>query len=124
MMSAQHKSYQAIWNGTVVAESDRTVEIEGNQYFPPGSIKPEYFRPSGHTSVCFWKGTASYYTLEVDGRTNRDAAWYYPAPSPAAREIKDHVAFWKGVRILEAGKSEPADQTAPRGLLARILGRT
>ncbi|WAH98176.1 DUF427 domain-containing protein [Arthrobacter sp. MMS18-M83] len=123
-MSAPHKTYQAIWNGTVVAESDRTVEIEGNQYFPPGSINPEYFRPSGHTSVCFWKGTASYYTLEVDGRTNRDAAWYYPAPSPTAREIKDHIAFWKGVRVLETGKPEPANETPVRGLVARILGRT
>lgn len=123
-MSAPHKTYQAIWNGTVVAESDRTVQIEGNQYFPPDSINPEYFRRSQHTTVCYWKGTASYYTLEVDGRTNRDAAWYYPAPSLAASEIKGHIAFWKGVRVREAGKSEPVDETPARGLLARILGRT
>ncbi|WP_427008681.1 DUF427 domain-containing protein [Pseudarthrobacter sp. H2] len=122
-MPEPRKTYQAIWNGTVLAESDRTVQIEGNQYFPPGSINSEYFRPSDHTTVCFWKGTASYYTLEVDGRTNRDAAWYYPVPSLAAREIKGHIAFWKGVRVLEAGKSEPADERPARGLLARILGR-
>ena len=73
-MSTPHKAYQAIWNGTVIAESDQTVRIEGNQYFPPDSINAEYFRPSDHITVCHWKGTASNYTLEVDGRTNSDAA--------------------------------------------------
>lgn len=124
-MSAPHKTYQAIWNGTVIAESDQTVRIEENQYFPPDSINPEYFRPSDHTTVCYWKGTASYYSLEVDGRTNRDAAWYYPAPAPAAREIKDRIAFWKGVDVVEAGTSDVDTKAAARGgLLARILGRT
>lgn len=123
-MPIPHKTYQAIWNDSVVAESDRTVQIEGNQYFPPDSINPKYFRPSDHTTVCHWKGTASYYTLEVDGRTNRDAAWYYPAPSPAAREIKGHIAFRKGVRVLEAGQSDPDTNAPVRGLLARILGRS
>ena len=101
-MRDQHRTYQAIWNGAVLAESDRTVQIEGNQYFPPDSVNREYVRPSSHTSVCSWKGTASYYTLEVEGSTNRDAAWYYPNPSAAAREIEGHIAFWKGVQVVEA----------------------
>ncbi|MCA4134861.1 DUF427 domain-containing protein [Arthrobacter sp. M4] len=121
MMSAPRKTYQAIWNGAVLAESDRTVQVEGNQYFPPESINPEYFRPSDQTTVCYWKGTASYYTLEVDGRTNRDAAWFYPHPSAAARHIKDRIAFWKGVRVVEAGKSEPETGVTARGLLSQIL---
>lgn len=93
---------KAIWNGAVVAESERTEVVEGNHYFPPGSIHREYFRPSGTHTTCGWKGEASYYTLEVDGKTNEDAAWYYPLPLEAARPIKDHVAFGKGVQIREA----------------------
>jgi uncharacterized protein (DUF427 family) len=90
---------RAIWNGTVIAESDDTVVVENNHYFPRGSLKDEYLRPSATTSVCPWKGTASYYTLEIDGQTNADAVWYYPEPKDAARQITDRVAFWKGVRV-------------------------
>lgn len=121
-MSSPNRTYRAIWNGTVLAESDRTVQIEGNQYFPPESIKTEHFRPSTHTTACPWKGTASYYTIEADGRTNRDAAWYYPDPSPASRQIKDHIAFWKGVRVTEAGSTPAGEAPGPRGLLSRLLG--
>jgi uncharacterized protein (DUF427 family) len=90
---------KAIWNGAVVAESDDTVVVEGNHYFPPESIRREYFKPSGTNTVCGWKGTASYYTLEVDGKTNADAAWYYPTPKDAAKEIAGRIAFWKGVQV-------------------------
>jgi uncharacterized protein (DUF427 family) len=90
---------KAIWEGAVLAESDRCVVVEGNQYFPPDSIHREYFKPSSTHTVCPWKGNASYYHLEVNGKRNPDAAWYYPDPKEAAREIKDHVAFWKGVKV-------------------------
>ncbi len=90
---------RAIWNDVVVAESDRTVVVEGNHYFPPEAVKKEFLVPSETTSVCPWKGTASYYSLEVGGQRNEDAAWFYPAPKDAAREIKDHVAFWRGVIV-------------------------
>ena len=91
---------RAIWNGAVVAESDDTVVVEGNHYFPKESITAEYFVDSTKTSVCPWKGTASYYSLAVDGQTNADAAWYYPTPKDAASEITDRVAFWKGVQVV------------------------
>ncbi|MGA8150172.1 MAG: DUF427 domain-containing protein [Terriglobales bacterium] len=90
---------KATWEGVVLAESDQCVEVEGNQYFPPDSVRREYFKPSLTHTVCPWKGTASYYDVEVNGRQNRDAAWYYPEPKAAAGQIKDHVAFWKGVRV-------------------------
>ncbi|MDP9110792.1 MAG: DUF427 domain-containing protein [Candidatus Eremiobacteraeota bacterium] len=90
---------KAIWNGTVIAQSDATVVVEGNHYFPPEAIHQEYFKPSATHSVCPWKGTASYYTLDIDGATNADAAWFYPDPKEAAAEIKDHVAFWRGVTV-------------------------
>jgi uncharacterized protein (DUF427 family) len=90
---------KAVWEGAVVAESDDTVVVEGNHYFPESSIKREFFTDSANHTVCPWKGTASYYTLEVNGQRNPDAAWYYPEPKEAAREIKDHVAFWKGVQV-------------------------
>ncbi len=90
---------KAIWNNTVLAESDETVEVEGNQYFPRESLNQEYFEESTHTSVCPWKGTANYFTLRVDGEENPDAAWYYAEPKEAAREISGHVAFWKGVTV-------------------------
>ncbi len=90
---------RAIWNGAVVAESPATVLVEGNHYFPPDSIRREYFEPSATQTVCGWKGTASYYTLSVQGQKNPDAAWYYPTPKDAARHIAGHIAFWKGVRI-------------------------
>ena len=90
---------KASWGGKVIAESTACPEVEGNQYFPPASVKREFLKPSNHTSVCPWKGTAHYYHVQVDGMTNENAAWYYPEPKPAAAEIKDHVAFWKGVRV-------------------------
>ena len=89
----------ARWNGTVIAESDDTVVVEGNHYFPRASVRDDVLRDSSTTSVCPWKGTASYYTLEVDGQTNPDAAWYYPTPKEAAAEIEGRVAFWKGVEV-------------------------
>ena len=89
----------ASWNGTVVAESDDIVTVEGNAYFPRAAVRDDVLRPSGTTTVCPWKGTASYYTLEVDGQTNPDAAWYYPEPKEAAAEIRDRVAFWRGVTV-------------------------
>lgn len=92
---------KAIWNDTVIAESEETVQIEGNHYFPHRSIKEQYFEESDHQTHCPWKGDASYYTLEVDGETNENAAWYYPEPKDAAAEIKDHVAFWNGVEVTE-----------------------
>ena len=90
---------RAIWNDKVIAESADTVVVEGNHYFAPDALHGEYFKPSATTSVCAWKGTAHYYTLEVDGHQNRDAAWYYPEPKDAARQIKGRVAFWKGVKV-------------------------
>lgn len=90
---------KAIWNDTIIAESDKTVTVEGNHYFPPESIKKEFFKESNMSTTCPWKGVASYYTLEVNGKSNPDAAWYYPVPKDAASEIKDHVAFWKGVQL-------------------------
>lgn len=90
---------RATWNGTVLAESDSTVVVEGNHYFPPDSVRAGVLHSSEMHSVCPWKGDASYYTVVAGGETNPDAAWYYPAPKDAAREIKDHVAFWKGVQI-------------------------
>ena len=90
---------KAIWNGKEIAASEECIVVEGNQYFPPESVKKEYFKDSSNSSICPWKGTASYYNLEVDGENNPDAAWYYPDPSKAAVEIKDYVAFWKGVEI-------------------------
>ncbi|MDE0776753.1 MAG: DUF427 domain-containing protein [Nocardioides sp.] len=92
---------RAIWNGTVIASSDDTVVVEGNHYFPADSVDRSLLRDSSTTSVCPWKGTASYYSLEVDGRTNTDAAWFYPTPKDAAAEIADRVAFWKGVDVTE-----------------------
>ena len=90
---------KAVWNGTVLAESDRTEVVEGNHYFPPDSIRRQYFRDSSHHTECGWKGTASYYDVVVEGQVNHDAAWYYPAPREAARQIAGRVAFWKGVRV-------------------------
>lgn len=90
---------KAVWNGTVIAESDDTVMVEGNHYFPADSVNPEYLAGSTTTSVCPWKGTASYHDIVVGGETNAGAAWYYPEPKPEAAEIKDRLAFWKGVSI-------------------------
>ena len=90
---------KASWGGKVIAESNATVVVEGNQYFPLDAVKTEFLKPSKHTTICSWKGTAHYYHVEVDGMKNENAAWFYPAPKPAAAEIKDRVAFWKGVRV-------------------------
>jgi uncharacterized protein (DUF427 family) len=90
---------KATWNGVVIAESDHVEQVEGNYYFPPDSIKNEFLKPSETTSVCPWKGIASYYHIDVNAETNKDAAWYYPEPKEAAQRIKDHVAFWRGVKI-------------------------
>lgn len=92
---------KAIWNDKVIAESDETIVVEGNHYFPPSALNNEYFQESQHQSRCPWKGLASYYSLVVDGEENKDAAWYYPEPSDAAANIKHHVAFWKGVQVGE-----------------------
>lgn len=90
---------KAIWNDQVIAESDDTVVVEGNHYFPPSSIKKEFFKETDTHTVCPWKGEASYYSLEVGDQENKDAAWYYPETSELAKNIKGYVAFWKGVRV-------------------------
>lgn len=90
---------KATWNGQVIAESEDIATVEGNAYFPAASVRREYLADSATTSVCPWKGTANYYSLQVDGKTNPDAVWYYKEPKAAAAEIKDRVAFWKGVRV-------------------------
>jgi uncharacterized protein (DUF427 family) len=92
---------KAIWNGEIVAESDETIVIEGNHYFPPGAIKADYFKSSATHTTCPWKGVASYYDLEINGDVNKDAAWYYPEASELAKGIKGYVAFWKGVEVTE-----------------------
>ncbi len=92
---------KAIYNDKIIAESNNTLQIEGNHYFPADSIHQSYFKPSDTHTHCPWKGEASYYHIEVDGKENKDAAWYYPEPKSAAREIKDYVAFWKGVQVVK-----------------------
>lgn len=90
---------EARWNGAVIARSDDTVVVEGNHYFPPDSVDQSVLRPSATTSVCGWKGTAHYHTLQVEGAENRDAAWFYPEPKQAAENIRGRIAFWKGVSV-------------------------
>lgn len=90
---------KAIWNNQVIAESNDTVVVEGNHYFPPSSINKEFFKETATHSVCPWKGKASYYSLHVEGEENKDAAWYYPEVSELAKNIKGYVAFWKGVKV-------------------------
>lgn len=90
---------KAIWNGQLLAESDETMVIEGNHYFPPQSIEKEFFKESDTHTTCPWKGLASYYSIEVDGKENQDAAWYYPETSKLAKQFEGYVAFWKGVQI-------------------------
>lgn len=90
---------KAIWNGAVLAESNQCEVVEGNQYFPPDSINQAYFKDSSTHTTCGWKGVASYYSIEVDGQVNKDAAWYYPEPKDAAKNIQGYVAFWKGVKV-------------------------
>ncbi len=90
---------KAIWNNTIIAESDETVIVEGNHYFPSTAIKTEHFQPSETHTTCGWKGEASYYNVTVNGEVNKDAAWYYPQPKDAAKNIENHIAFWKGVKV-------------------------
>jgi uncharacterized protein (DUF427 family) len=90
---------KAVWNGVVIAESDRTEIVDGNHYFPSTSIDPQYFQPSNTHTTCSWKGLCSYYNVIVNGKTNADAAWYYPNPKEAAQNIAGFVAFWKGVQV-------------------------
>jgi uncharacterized protein (DUF427 family) len=90
---------KAVWNGAVIAESDKTIVVEGNHYFPPDAVKKEFFQPSDTHTVCPWKGTASYYNVAVSGEVNKDAAWYYPDTKEAAKNIENYVAFWKGVKV-------------------------
>lgn len=109
---------RAVWNGTVLAEAPRTVRLEGNHYFPPDSLNWEFFTASRMWSVCPWKGLARYYTVTVDGQANPNAAWYYPRPSPFARRIKNHVAFWNGVRIEgQPGPGSGSERQGPPGSL-------
>jgi len=90
---------KAIWNGAVIAASDDTVIVEGNHYFSPSAVKSEYLKPSDTITICSWKGTARYFSLSVNGQENNDAAWYYPDPKDAAKNIKDRIAFWRGVKV-------------------------
>ncbi|TXG84193.1 MAG: DUF427 domain-containing protein [Sphingomonadales bacterium] len=90
---------KAEWNGAVIAQSDATIMVEGNHYFPRESVNPEFLTESSTKTTCPWKGVASYYSLSVDGKLNADAAWYYPDPFAAAAQIKDHIAFWRGVSV-------------------------
>jgi len=95
------KKVKAIWNNQILAESDETIVVENNHYFPASSLRMDFFIPSGTTTTCPWKGIASYYSLVVDGEENKDAAWYYPSPKEAANDIKGHVAFWRGVDVID-----------------------
>ena len=117
-------SVQAIWNGVVLAESSETRMVEGNLYFPPEAISREYFRESGHHSMCYWKGLASYYDVVVDGKENRNAAWYYPDTSQAAQQIAGYVAFWNGVKVQrvanEGGLEEP--ETGVKSPIGTLFG--
>jgi uncharacterized protein (DUF427 family) len=98
-MRKEDDTMKAIWNGAVLAESEGGILVEGNYYFPPDAVQRQYLRESTTHTTCFWKGQASYYTIEVDGKVNQDAAWYYPTPSDAARQIQGYIAFWRGVKV-------------------------
>ena len=95
---------QAVWNGTVIAESDRTIVVDGKYYFPREDVNTQYLEPSSRHTICAWKGTTSYYDVVVDGERNSAGAWYYPSPSRAAAEIKNHIAFWHGVKVTRAAQ--------------------
>ena len=112
---------QAVWNGAVLAGAGHTVKAGGNHYFPAESLNREYFTTSSTASTCPWKGTARYYDVTVDGKVNRDAAWYYPQPRPAASKIAGHVAFWHGVRVQQVGSAD-RDGARGGGLAGRLRG--
>jgi uncharacterized protein (DUF427 family) len=99
--SGKEDFMKAIWEGTVLAESDQTIVVEGNHYFPPDSVKQQFLAPSDKHTTCHWKGVASYYHVQVGAKSNADAAWYYPEPKQAAKSIRDYVAFWRGVTMTE-----------------------
>lgn len=106
---------KALLNGTVIAESDDTVVVEGNHYFPTASVRPDVLVPSDLHTTCHWKGVASYYSVEVDGARSQDGAWYYPDPKPEAEHVRGRIAFWKGVQVVvEPGASSP-EYDAPDG---------
>ena len=109
---------RATWNGQVLAESNNTVVVEGNHYFPKSDINIDFFKMNSRQSTCPWKGVANYYDITVDGKTNRGAAWVYPTPSKAAASIKDHVAFWGGVKVEEVR----AEGEESGGLMDRVRG--
>ncbi len=113
---------KATWNGAMLAQAgtDRVKVVEGNIYFPPDAINKEYVRSSTSHTRCFWKGTASYYDVVVDGQVNRDAAWYYPDPSEAAKEIKGYVAFWHGIKV-EKGETSERGERGERAGTGRAL---
>lgn len=115
---------RAIWNGTVLAESDETVVVEGRHYFPPDLVHWEHFKESDKSTTCPWKGRASYYTVVAGEKTNRDAAWYYPRPSVAAERIAGHVAFWRGVRVERSGGPPSAGGGERVGFVRRLFGTT
>ncbi len=108
-------TFRAIWNDAVIAESDKTIKLEGNHYFPPDSVDRQYLSKSQNQTVCPWKGVASYYDIEVDGKVNKGAAWYYPSPKKAAAQIKDHVAFWGGVKVTKVKPETAADDAEVAG---------
>ncbi len=108
---------KATWNDVILAESDKTVKLEGNQYFPQDSLNQDYFKESDYQTVCPWKGRASYYDIIVDGAVNKNAAWYYPEPSSAAQQIEEHVAFWNGVKVSSSSGSAADDSNGS------VLGR-
>ena len=111
---------RAVWNGAVLAESDKTEVVEGNHYFPPDSLNQEHFKENTHHTVCPWKGVASYFDVEVDGQVNRSAAWFYPEPSAAASQIRDFVAFWQGVKVERAGDDDA--NAGDDGPVRRVMG--
>ena len=114
---------KAIWNGVTLAESDDTIVVEGNHYFPATSLDREYVVKSDTHTVCPWKGVASYYSVVVDGKRNDDSVWYYPDPSPAAEKVRGRVAFWRGVRVVAGGGEDGSGRESRHGLLARVLNR-
>ena len=105
---------KATWNGAVLAEGDDVILVEGNCYFSPADVRWEHFKPASNTTFCGWKGTAGYYDLEVAGRSNPGAAWYYADPMPAAEAVRGRVAFWKGVEVEGQSSARPGPQPPPR----------